>query len=248
MTSSSDLATAGRRETTVVRGGDLGQLRPARLDADLRDTGFVTARGADPRLFDPSLVRVVAEAAAIAEDEARTAGWEAGYRAGSEAGQRAAQEAAAVALQSRQERELADRQDWRQRVAASLEALAVAAAGLEQREAVVAEEVERHAVDLAVDLAEALVGHHLRVGDCGARDALARALSLAPEGAAATVRLHPDDAAALVAETLPATGRSLTLVADPTVEVGGCVVDCGPRRIDAQTGPALRRVREVLGT
>lgn len=246
MTSSSDLSLRAGPATSVMRGSELGQLRPARLDADLRDTAFVTLRGADPRLFDPSLELVVAQAAAIAEEEARTAGWQAGYEAGSAAALRSAEQALAVEQQARHERELADRRRWHEQVAASLATLAAAAAALQEREALEVDEIERQATALAVDLAEALVGHHLRVGDCTARDAIARALRLAPDDAVATVRLHPDDAAALAGEAAPAAGRPLTVVADSTVEPGGCVVDCGDRRIDAQTGPALRRLHEAL--
>jgi flagellar assembly protein FliH len=246
MTSSSDLSLRAGPATTVVRGGDLGQLRPARLDADLRDTAFVTVRGADPRLFDPSLELVVAQAAALAEDEARTAGWEAGYQAGSAAALRSAEQVLAVEQQARGERELADRRRWQEQVAASLATLAAAAVALEQRETLVVDEIERQAAALAVDLAEALVGHHLLLGGCAARDAIARALRLAPDDAVATVRLHPDDAAALAGDVGLAAGRPLTVVADSTVEPGGCVVDCGARRIDAQTGPALRRLHEAL--
>lgn len=246
MTSSSDLSMAGGRTTTVVRGSDLGPLRPARLDADLRHTAFLTMRGADPRLFDPSLELVVAEAAAIAEDEARTAGREAGYRAGAEAAARAAEQATALEEQARRERERNDRLRWQEQLAASLETLAAAALALQQRETLVADEIERQATTLAVDIAEALVGHHLLVADRPAREAIARALSLAPHDAVATVRLHPDDAAALADDPGLAAGRALTIVADPGIEAGGCVVDCGPRRIDAQIGPALRRLREAL--
>ncbi len=41
-------------------------------------------------------------------------------------------------------------------------------------------------------------------------------------------------------------GRDLTLVADPGVEPGGCILAVGDSRIDAQLGPALDRVRAAL--
>ena len=39
---------------------------------------------------------------------------------------------------------------------------------------------------------------------------------------------------------------NVKVVSDPSVEIGGCVVDAGPCRIDAQVGPALRRARELI--
>ena len=39
---------------------------------------------------------------------------------------------------------------------------------------------------------------------------------------------------------------TITVVADPTVERGGCVMTAGPTRIDAQIQPALDRVRQIL--
>ena len=39
---------------------------------------------------------------------------------------------------------------------------------------------------------------------------------------------------------------SVRLVADPRVEPAGAVAETGVCRVDAQLGPALERVREVL--
>jgi flagellar biosynthesis/type III secretory pathway protein FliH len=38
------------------------------------------------------------------------------------------------------------------------------------------------------------------------------------------------------------------VVADPSVEPAGCVVECDATRVDAQLSPALARVREVLAS
>lgn len=83
-------------------------------------------------------------------------------------------------------------------------------------------------------------------------DALHRALGLVPEGADLIIRLHPDDVVAaaelpaLVAEQAGVVGQ-VQVVSDEHVEPGGCVVDAGPCRIDAQIGPALDRARQLLG-
>ena len=232
--------------TVVMRGSDARAVRPARIGADLRSTPWVSTHGADPRLCDPTLEAVVAEAASTAADEARTAGFEDGLRAGLEQGREQARieleaELAAVAAREEQERQVRAAQ-----LASTLATLAQAATALAQREAPAVEELHRSGAVMGVEIAEALVGHHLEVAECPAREAVERALSLAPAGSVAVVRLHPDDVAAVVARGPLAADRSLTLVPDPQVERGGCVVDAGERRIDGQIGPALERVRAVL--
>ena len=39
---------------------------------------------------------------------------------------------------------------------------------------------------------------------------------------------------------------SIELVADPSIEPGGCILEAGSTRVDAQLGPALRRARQAL--
>jgi flagellar assembly protein FliH len=239
MTSSTETARG-----TVLKGVDASTLRPARLSADLRSSPFAGTRGFDPRLVDPSLEGVVAEAAAAAAEQARTAGWAAGYGSGQLAGQQAAQDAAVLAERLRAEQTHADHQYRHTQLALALQTLADAAEALDRRQAPARDEVERIASALAVEIAAALVGHHLEVGECGGDDAVTRVLRLAGDEPV-TVHLHPDDAAVLS----PAlAGRLAAVVADPSIELGGCVADCGPRRIDAQIGPALDRMREVLAS
>ncbi|MBD3784479.1 MAG: hypothetical protein IE926_16285 [Micrococcales bacterium] len=107
------------------------------------------------------------------------------------------------------------------------------------------------AAGLAVEIAEALVGHHLEVDGCAARDAVVRALTEVPRGASVLVRLNPEDVELLAgsADDLAslAPTATLELVADPSVERGGCLADVGDRTVDAQLSSALARVREVLG-
>ena len=38
----------------------------------------------------------------------------------------------------------------------------------------------------------------------------------------------------------------MTVIADPAVEPGGCILEVGDSRIDAQLGSALDRVRAAL--
>ena len=98
----------------------------------------------------------------------------------------------------------------------------------------------------AVDLASAIIGRELEVSVSPGADALARALALVPAGCTAVARLHPSDAASLEATPLPDAPGALTVIADPAVEPGGCILEVGDSRIDAQLGPALDRVRAAL--
>jgi flagellar assembly protein FliH len=230
----------------VMRGAEARKVRPARIAADLRSSPFVSSHGADPRLVDPTLEAVVAQAAAAAGDEARAAGWDTGHRAGLEAARREARVLLDAELEAVAQREREERQERAAQWVEALDRLQRAAVELEQRQAPAIEELHHAGAVLAVELAEVLVGHHLTVGDCAAIDAVERALALAPREAAAVVRMHPDDVAALPVLDAVLPGRRVKVVADPGIEPGGCVVDAGERRIDAQLGAAIERVRAVL--
>ncbi len=112
----------------------------------------------------------------------------------------------------------------------------------------VVEEVAGEAAALAVAVTETLLSSALDKLELPAAAAVARALALAPEGQDLVVRLHPDavlDPDHLASLTPPG---EVKVVADPTVEPTGCVVEAGACRIDAQIGPALERVRKLLGS
>ena len=147
------------------------------------------------------------------------------------------------------------------RLEAVVRSLDEAAAELGRREALELGGLEDALARTAVDLAAAIVGRELQVADSPGADALARALALVPAGAAATARLHPADAA-LLDDARPSTliapdslsgpagprgvPAGVTIVADPSIEPGGCILEVGDSRIDAQLGPALDRVRAAL--
>lgn len=211
------------QRTRVLRGAAAAKIRGAALDADLS-------------LLRP--IQPMAQTAAEAEEasramreEASRVGYEDGYAAG-------------------RTRALTDAKEQLEDAAATtksvLDALDAAAADLAVRQAGVVADVEQAITAMAVQIAEAILDRELRACDAPARDAVRRALKMAPERAAAVARLHPDDLATLGDLTAVAADRTVTIVADPTVERGGCILDVGPCRIDAQMGPALRRVREVL--
>jgi len=120
-------------------------------------------------------------------------------------------------------------------------ALADAADDLRDRQALELCGLEDALARAAVDLAAAVIGRELEIAASPGADALARALALVPAGSVALARLHPADAAHLADAP-----SGLSIIPDPAVEPGGCILEVGDSRIDAQLGPALDRVRSAL--
>jgi flagellar assembly protein FliH len=210
----------------VLRGVAAGGLRNAVIDADL-----TLLR---PSAFEgPSPVASLEELEAI-ERKAREDAARVGYEDGFAAGQRDA--AAQADAQAH-----ADHQRFEQ----ALAALDTAAAALRAQQDVTVADVEQQIITLAMSVAEAVVGHEIAIAKAPARGALVRALALAPRGIDAVARVNPADAETLDDLPVPAD-RSVTVAPDPSVEPGGCVLEVGACRIDAQVGPALARVREAL--
>jgi flagellar assembly protein FliH len=179
----------------------------------------------DAELPGPS---VAVDPAVAAAEEQR--GYDDGYRAGiadGPAAGRAALAAESGAASARLE-EL-------------FRSLAAAAEELRRRQALDLAGLEDALARAAVDLASAIIGRELEVSVSPGADALARALALVPAGSVAVARLHPADAAILAD---PPGG--ITVIPDPAVEPGGCILEVGHSRIDAQLGSALDRVRASL--
>lgn len=107
-------------------------------------------------------------------------------------------------------------------------------------------ELSALAVDLALDLAQEILGREIAAAADPGRDAIVRALDLAPEDAPLIAHLHPEDLERCGDVSELVTEGRLSLVADPTVGVGGCVLESGATRIDARIDTAMDRVRDVL--
>jgi flagellar assembly protein FliH len=107
---------------------------------------------------------------------------------------------------------------------------------------------ENDVLELALQLAEVLVGRELELSTTPWRDAIRRALQLAPSETEIRLRLHPLDAAAAQQDEqlMEQLSPLVRIVADHTVERSGAIADAGSCRIDAQIGSALTRVREAL--
>ena len=201
---------------TILRGAAARRVQPAPFDLNLEDLSVTMTDGG-----------ASAEALAAAD---HASGFEAGYRDGHAAGVAAAQAEAEAALAVHAAR-----------LEQAVRALSEAARQLQSRAAVEVEAIENQLTEAAFTIAEAVVGRELELVECPGRDAVARALAVAPPGPA-VVRLNPAEIDTVTGDF----GRELTLVADPSVEPAGCIVEIGACTIDAQIGPALERVREVL--
>jgi flagellar assembly protein FliH len=175
-------------------------------------------------------------AVAVAEERR---GFEDGYRTGMAEGLAAGRAATA-----------AESAAAATRLGAAARVLAEAASDLRHRQALELTGLEDALARAAVDLASAIIGRELEISASPGADALARALALVPAGSTATARLHPADAARLgegsQGDGFGGLPGALTIIPDPAVEPGGCILEVGDSRIDAQLGSALDRVRSAL--
>lgn len=161
-------------------------------------------------------------------ESARRDAFEEGRRAGEAAARKAAECVRATAVRSTA-RQLAD-----------------AARRVAELRAEVVEEVVGDLAGLVTDLAEILVGRELIVGQTAAREAIERALELAPRGPDLVVRVHPE--CGLDDEDIAeiAIGTEVAVVRDPEIDVHGCRITVGGCHIDAQIPSALARVRSAI--
>jgi flagellar assembly protein FliH len=195
-------------------------LRAGEVQAAPAHLGTVSARPARALVVSAELV-----------DSATREGFEAGRAQGFEQGY------ADGMAQARQHTEL---------LAGLVERLSQAADDLLARETTARADIEDDVVLAAFRIAEALVGHEIAEPDARGRDAIARALAIAPERGLVIARLNPADLQVIGEGNAIAGGRALELVADPGVSPGDCIVEVGACRVDARIESALQRVREVL--
>ncbi|WP_323793547.1 FliH/SctL family protein [Nocardioides sp.] len=205
---------------------------------ELRD-GAWTRFGTGSALGDAVTEQALAGLAEATRQAARAQGYATGWAEG----RRAAAEAAATeAVEVDAARGREDRRREAERHA-EVEALRAAASGFLEATYRQAVELEDHALHLARELSEAIVGHELRSSADPAGDVVRRALAVLPGGAPATVRLHPD-VAATVSGTELAPG--VTLVADATLGPADALVETPTQVVDLSIEAALDRVRQAL--
>jgi flagellar assembly protein FliH len=171
--------------------------------------------------------------------EAREAGFQAGFDAGYEAGHTEGLQAAAVSVQQAEAVRAAQLQP-------AIVALQQAAERFDTEQGAAFAQVEDAIATAAFLLTEALLGRELALAASPGRDAIARALRLAPERLAVTISLSPADLATIRDTGDIAPGRDVTLVADPALAPGDARVDVGACRIEAILADAVERVRAAL--
>ena len=184
------------------------------------DLGTVSARSARGIVVSPELIET-------ARQEGYEAGNEAGYAAGYTHG-------------------IEDARRHVELLGHLVQQLGREADAFASRETTARTDIENQVVATAMQIAEVLVGHELAQPDGRGRDAIARALALAPAHGDVTARLHPADIALLGDPAALSPGRVLVIVPDPSLTPGDCVVEVAACRIDARVSAAIQRAREVL--
>ncbi|MEZ5644578.1 MAG: flagellar assembly protein FliH [Burkholderiaceae bacterium] len=109
--------------------------------------------------------------------------------------------------------------------------------------------IARQVLELACDLARQVIRQELQHGGESLRPVIAEAVSqLVDDGLPATVRLHPDDLAALSASLQGAAADGLPeMVADPAISPGGCIVTSASTTVDASLEKRWARAIGNLG-
>ena len=176
--------------------------------------------------------------------DARAAASAQGYAMGWAEGRRAAEEQARVAEAEADERRRLIEEQHEAEHQAAIAALLRAAATLEESVAATCARVETHAVRLAAQLTETLVGHEVSVAKNPGLGAVRRALALMPGEPVARIRVAPE---AATNPELVALAGTAVVVADPSLGRGDALVESDSAVVDARVSTALQRVLEVLG-
>lgn len=214
--SSSSNAPTRARDERREVRGDWGSTLP--------ELAGVTTAAMDPSRIEEAMREGYSKGLAAG----RADGYEAGYAEGERAG-------------------LAALEQDRRNLASALALLGHQLGQLGAAEEALRASFDQAVVDTAMAIAEAIVARELTTASDPGREAILRAFAVAPTSVdTATVRLHPVDADRLGDVTDVARAARLTVVPDPSVEPGGCILQLGDTAVDATIGAALARVREVL--
>jgi flagellar assembly protein FliH len=105
----------------------------------------------------------------------------------------------------------------------------------------------------AYEVAFAVINRDLRKSPRSGEDALHAALALVPAHEPCVARLHPSDHAlinestqAIALSGLRAGRAEFSIVSDPTVALGDCVIDMESARVENRLADALARVRDAM--
>jgi flagellar assembly protein FliH len=229
----------------VLRDLPVGTVVTADTSVDLRGgewTRFGTSGVRGDRVTEATLRGLAEQSRAAARAQGFASGWAEGRR-----------EATAQTAGTRDDLERAFEEQSQQALVSqqfAVQTLLAAAARFEEVTRACEVELADRAVELGLQIAEAVLDRELAAVDDPAAEALRRALVAVPADVAVTVRLHPADLATLdeagaAGEAL--RGRSVGYVADGTLSRGDAVVETETGVVDAGLSSALVRVREVLG-
>jgi len=226
-------------ERVVLRGAE-ADLAPA------LGTGTDLRRGGWTRLGDANVLgdKVTEATLATLADRAEQAARAQGFAAGWAEGRRKATESLAAQHAEQAQVLAADRARVLEAQQAATLALAAAADQVGASLAETQQLLAAQAVELALQIAAAVVQHDVLTATDPGADAVLRALGSVPPGLPVTVRLHPVDRAQLDLTLLE--GRSVVVVDDPTLARGDAIAETESQIVDARLSVALDRVREVL--
>lgn len=226
-------------EPVVLRGAEAESAAAPGHGTDLRRGGW-TRLGGSTVLGDAVTEATLADLAARAEQAGRAQGYAAGWAEGRRRAGESLDDAVA-------ERVRVVDEDHARRVLdlqAATTALATAVDRAGEALTDTQEAVAAQAVEMALQIAAAVLQREVLTATDPGADALVRALVSVPPAVPVTVRLHPADRAQLDLAVLD--GRPAVVVADATLQRGDAVVETETQVVDARLSAALDRVREVL--
>lgn len=212
--------------------------------------------GASTAVFTPlpgsrAVVDPSATAAAFSARDVAHASQASGYAAGWTQGVAAAAEEERRVVAALRAQAAAEREALRAEVTRALDALARAADDLRSRTTPQLDAVADAVAIAVVDLAEVVIGREIEDDGMRGLTALRRALDAAPGHADITVRLNPDDLAALgdlhgVEGVRGLAEGQVTVLPDPRLAPGDAFAEFPGGLVDARTDTALLRIRGQL--
>jgi flagellar assembly protein FliH len=231
--------TSTSSERVVVRDLPAENISALASPVDLR-TGAWTRLGSGSALGDPLTEGILGSIAERSREAARAQGYAQGWAEGRRVALARAEEQAEEVRRTA----AADRERQQAEHLLAITALEAAVAKTNARLAAALDELAEHTVEVALQIAEAVVGREVATAVDPGADALRRAMSKVDPQVTTTIRLHPADHALLDPAMLE--GRDLVVVADPAIARGDAVAETEDTLVDATVAAALARVRGVL--
>lgn len=218
-------SVATYNQDILIRGDQAARAKPIDL-----------VRTNSPQQIQP--VGPWAEELTQTREDARSAGFAQGREEGHNLGLKEGQAQA--------EREVSRiRADAKAEVDALREVVESLGVQIAEQFASISEQASANTVELALEIAEAVLGHEVAASEDPGAAAIARCLELAPANGELNANLNPDDL--MVLGDIPGIeGRKLTLTPDSSLQRGDAVVTVNEATIDARLSESLRRVAEAL--